>query len=156
MENNNQIQSNSNFIIQIYSEEDSFPVMLSTLNDSQKAIVATIIMRLTTEQALIYLKEHGYAMSESKYFRQKRKVESMKLQRVYHISKLGFEHQHLERIDQLNLILKEMWKCYREERQPLKKAQILLYIAQIQPYLSQYYAATKNIVKDFPENHSMA
>jgi hypothetical protein len=68
--------------------------MLSILNDSQKAIVDTITMRLDTKQSLVYLKEHGFEMNERKFFRQKKKVESLKLKRLYHIAKIGFEDQH--------------------------------------------------------------
>jgi hypothetical protein len=86
-------------------------------------------------------------MSESKYFRNKKKVESMKLKRLHHIAEIGFELQHLERIDQLQLISKEMWKCYHDESQPLKKVRILWYLVTIQPYLSQYYEATMDVIK---------
>lgn len=133
--------------VMIIAKYDSTTVMLSILNDTQKAIVETMTMRLNTKQSLFYLKEHGYEMSESKYFRNKRKMESLKLKRVYHIAQLGFEHQHLERIDQLELISKEMWKCYHKEMEPYKKVQILALLAQIQPYLSQYYEATHLVVK---------
>jgi 5-bromo-4-chloroindolyl phosphate hydrolysis protein len=121
--------------------------MLSVLTDTQRAIVETMVMRLSTRQSLLYLKEHGYEMSESKYFRNKKKVESMKLKRLHHIAEIGFELQHLERIDQLQLISKEMWKCYHDESQPLKKVKILWYLVTIQPYLSQYYEATMDVIK---------
>lgn len=129
--------------------------MLSILNDTQKAIVETLIMRLNTKQSLFYLKEHGYEMSESTYFRNKRKIESAKIGRVHHIAQLGFEHQHLERIDQLEIISKEMWKCYRDEPDPYKKVQILMSLAQVQPYLSQYYEATGMIVRTRIDNKTM-
>ena len=56
--------------------------MLSILNDSQKAIVDTITMRLDMKQSLVYLKEHGFEMNERKFFRQKKKIESLKLKRL--------------------------------------------------------------------------
>jgi hypothetical protein len=65
----------------------------------------------------------------------------------FHIAQIGFELQHLERIDQLQFISKEMWKCYHDESQPLKKVQILWYLATVQPYLSQYYEATMGVIK---------
>jgi hypothetical protein len=58
--------------------------MLSILNDSQKAIVDTITMQLDTKQSLVYLKEHGFEMNERKFFRQKKKIESLKLKRLCH------------------------------------------------------------------------
>gem|GEM_PF-2458435 len=67
--------------------------------------------------------------------------------------------QHLERIDQLQIISKEIWKCYHDESQPLKKVQMLWYLVATQPYLSQYYEATCNVIKlsgdkNLPRNDS--
>ena len=122
--------------------------MLSILNDSQKAIVDTITMRLNTKQSLAYLKEHGFEMIERKFFRQKKKIESLKLERLYHIAKIGFEEQHLERIDQLKLIQRLMWENYEKCGIPYQKTKILESIASVQPYLSSYYEATHFIVKE--------
>ena len=49
------------------------------LGDSDKAIIETIRMRLSTEQALQYLVDNGYSLSRATHFRHKKKVESMKL-----------------------------------------------------------------------------
>jgi len=122
--------------------------MLSILSDSQKAIVETMTMRLDTKQSLEYLKEHGHEMNERKFFRQKKKVESLKLKRLYHIAKIGYEEQHLERIDQLKLIQRLMWENYEKCESPYQKTKILESIASVQPYLSSYYEATHFIVKD--------
>lgn len=122
--------------------------MLSILNDSQRAVVDTMTMRLTTKQSLDYLKDHGLEMSESKFFRIKRKVDKMKLKRLYHIAKIGFEEQHLERIHQLELIQRLMWEAHKEEQSPFRKAAILEKIANIQPYLSSYYDATNKVMRN--------
>jgi len=126
----------------------SFTDMLSILNDSQKAIVDTMTMRLNTKQSLAYLKEHGYEMSERKFFRQKKKIESLKLKRLYHVAKIGFEEQHLERIDQIQLIQQLMWKEYGACKDAYQRSKILISIVSIQPYLSSYYEATHFVVKE--------
>ena len=79
-------------------------VKTNVLNDRQKEIVATIRMRLTTDKALLYLKEAGYEMSARTWRREKKKLNDSKLERLHFIAKIGFEDQHLERIDQLELI----------------------------------------------------
>ena len=50
----------------------------SILTDSEKAVVPTITMRLNLREALEYLKNTGFELSERTYFRYKKKVESMK------------------------------------------------------------------------------
>jgi hypothetical protein len=49
----------------------------------------------------------------------------MKLKRLYHIAKIGFEDQHLERIDNCEIIQKLMWQNAKEEKDPYKRNQIL-------------------------------
>jgi hypothetical protein len=126
----------------------SFTDMLSILNDSQKAIVETITMRLDTKQSLEYLKEHGYDMNERTYFRQKKKNQSLKLKRLYHIAKVGFVEQHLERIEQIQLIQQLMWKEYDACKDAYQRSKILISIVSIQPYLSAYYEATHYVAKE--------
>jgi hypothetical protein len=61
--------------------------MLSMLSDTEKAVVETIRMRLTTDQSLQYLKDNGFSMSRASYFRHKKKLDEMKLKRLYEIAK---------------------------------------------------------------------
>ena len=119
----------------------------SILNDRQKAVIETIRMRLNEKQSLEYLKEVGFDIGPATYYREKRKVESMKLKRLYHIAKIGFQDQHLERIDNTELCLKLMWDNYHLEQDPFKRFQMLKDIIMVQPYLSSYYETTKLIVE---------
>ena len=100
-------------------------------------------MRLNEKQSLEYLKEVGFDIGPATYYREKRKVESMKLKRLYQIAKIGFQDQHLERIDNTELCLKLMWENYHLEQDPFKRFQMLKDIILVQPYLSSYYETTK-------------
>jgi hypothetical protein len=114
---------------------------LNILNDTEKAVVQTITMKLHTEQALSYLKDCGIKMARRSYFRYKKKVESMKWERLVHTANL-FTEQHLQRLDKLELVEELMWKNYQQEKNPSKKVGILQAIVSMQPYLSNYYGAT--------------
>ena len=116
------------------------------LSDTDKAVVETIRMRLSTQHSLQYLKDNGFSLSRATYFRHKKELEEKKLQRLSHLANIGFEDQHLARIDGLELIEKKMWEEFNKEKEPSQRVQILKDIAQIQPYLSSYYEATKYIV----------
>jgi hypothetical protein len=61
-------------------------------------------MRLKEREVLTYLKENGHEMSRMTYYRIKAKLEEKKLLRLCEIAKIGFVDEHLERIDQLDLI----------------------------------------------------
>jgi len=47
-------------------------------------------------------------------------IQSMKFKKLFHIAKIGFEEQHLERIDQLKLIQRLMRKEYDACKDPYK------------------------------------
>ena len=104
-------------------------------------------MRLSEQQSLEYLKEVGFLCSPATFYREKKKVEEMKLKRIYHIASIGFQDQHLDRIDNTELCLKLMWQNYNEEEDPYKRFQMLKDIIEVQPYLSSYYETTKLIMQ---------
>jgi len=122
--------------------------MLSLLSDTEKAVVETIRMRLSIEQSLQYMKDNGFSISRATYFRHKKKMEDNKLERLYHMANIGFEYQHLDRIDGLELIEKKMWEEYNKEKDPWKRVQILKNIVEVQPYLSSIYEASKFVIDD--------
>jgi hypothetical protein len=118
------------------------------VTDRQKAVLETMRMRLTEKEALEYLRNAGFQMSDTTWYREKKLLEEMKLKRLYDIAKLGFEDQHLQRIDICELIQKLMWQNVKEEKNPYKRNQILKDILSMQPLLSKYYEATKDVMKE--------
>ena len=58
----------------------------NVLSERQRAVIETIRMRLTEKQALAYLKEVGFEVSDTTWDREKNKVEKLKLKRLYHIA----------------------------------------------------------------------
>ena len=119
---------------------------LSIFTDNENAVLETLTMKLNSPQALEYLKRNGIEMSECTYFRCKKKIEQTKWQRLYHIAE-QFTDQHLQRIDWLELVESLMWKNYDAEKSPFKKVEILSYIVNMQPYLSNYYGATRFVLE---------
>ena len=119
---------------------------LSVLTDSEQGVLDTMTMKLNSKRALEYLKEAGIEMSERTYFRCKKRIEELKWKRLYHIAEM-FTDQHLERIDRLELIESLMWKNYYDEKSPFKKVEILTSIVNMQPYLSNYYGATRFVLE---------
>jgi hypothetical protein len=126
------------------------------LSDRNRAIIETIRMRLTEKQSLEYLKGVGFEIGPATYYREKKKVEAMKLKRLYHIAKIGFQDQHLDRIDNTELCLKLMWQNYNLEQDPYKRFQMLKDIIIVQPYLSTYYEITKLIVEKQQQQNEIA
>jgi hypothetical protein len=106
-------------------------------------------MRMTETESLSYLKLKGFQISPAKFYRIKKDIEDTKFERLSRIASTEFVSQHLERIDQLELVTREMWRNYHDETNPSKKVIILQTIVQVQPFLSQYYEATAEIAKEY-------
>jgi hypothetical protein len=120
------------------------------LTERQKIVVECIKMRLSDRHSLEYLAHHGYEVSLPTLTRDKRKVESKKMDRLFQVARIEFEEHHLDRIDNTEIALKLMWGNYHAETNPFRRVLILEKIVAIQPYLSSFYEVTKHILENSP------
>ena len=146
------------------------------LNEMQILVLATKNMRFTESEALEYLKSKGYEISKASYYKYLKDISVDTRKRLYDICK-NFNEHHLERIDSLRIVEKELWQTYympkkimvqtKEERfdddgkkvtitkqdvidvpqLPLEKAKILKDITELQPYISAYEESTQAILE---------
>lgn len=114
---------------------------MSMLGDKERAVIDTITMRFHAPEALVYLENLGMKMGIATYYRYRKKVENMKLERMQFIAQ-HFQELHLEKIDRLELIDRLMWENYEKEKDPTKKVKILETIADAQATVSSYYEST--------------
>jgi hypothetical protein len=105
-------------------------------------------MRLHLQHVLDYVKHAGFPMGRRTYYRHKKKIQEMKIERMHFIAKIAYEEQHLERVDRMELIENQMWINYWKEQDRFKKVKILVEIVNIQPYISSYYEATKMLLEE--------
>ena len=119
------------------------------LNDTEHLVLQTVRMRLRGKEAIAYLSAHGTNISVKHYYKVKAKLDSEKLSRLYEIGNYGFVDQHIERIENLELVQELLWKNYWTVhiKKPDTALRILREIREIQPYLSAYYEATKHIIQ---------
>jgi hypothetical protein len=115
--------------------------MLSVLNDKERAVLDTLTMRFHAPEALVYLNQLGMKMGIATYYRYRKKLEDMKLERMQFIAQ-HFSELHLEKIDRLELIDRLMWENYEKEKDPTKRVKILETIADSQTNLSSYYESS--------------
>jgi len=110
-------------------------------------IIDCMCLNLHDQQSLEYLKDRGYSISRMELYRLKKEVKESTHKRLNLIGSEEFLSQHLERIDMLKTIQKEMWANYHLEKNPSKKASILMQIAELQTYLSSYYDSTRYVLQ---------
>ena len=114
--------------------------------DLRLYIVNTIATRMSRLEAQNYLEGKGYKMSLKQYDRIKKSILGDRHKRINEIANTGFIDAHLEAIDTFLEIKKQMWINYHNEQHPYKKVEILTQIANLQPYINEYYASTKDVM----------
>jgi hypothetical protein len=110
-------------------------------------IIHCMCMNLHEKESLTYLVDKGFKISRAEFYKLKKQVEESTQERLNLIASKEFLTQHLQRIDTLRTILKEMWANYHLEKNPLKRVQILEKIEENQLYLSSYYDSTRYVMQ---------
>jgi hypothetical protein len=110
-------------------------------------IIDCMCLNISEKQALSYLSDKGYDISHSEYYRLKNEVKESTHERLNLIASKEFLTQHMDRIDTLRTIEKEMWANYHLEKSPFKNVQILEKIEENQVYLSSYYDSTRYVLE---------
>ena len=121
--------------------------MRTVLNERQKLVLETVYKQYTTTQTLKYLEAQGFPSSKSTIKRDKNFIRKNSLLRLYQIAKVGFEDQHISKIEKLEMIEKEMWTNYNNVTDPYKRILSLERIANLQPIISAYYDSTRYVLE---------
>jgi hypothetical protein len=104
-------------------------------------------LNISEKEALSYLEDRGYSISSRELYRIKNQIKESTQERLNLIGSEEYLSQHIERIDMLKTIQKEMWANYHLEKNPSKKASILMQIAELQTYLSSYFDSTRYVLQ---------
>jgi hypothetical protein len=96
-----------------------FSAKNDVLSSKEKAVVQTMVMKLQPTEALNYLHECGVKIGKRTYYYYKKKVESLKWERLIQVANLF----------------------------TFKKSCILEKIANVQPFISNYYDAIRFVLK---------
>ena len=121
---------------------------LKEITTRERAVIDTITMQMSMPQALEYLRVQGFEMKQHSLENWRTKIKKKTREYLHIIAGLTFEKQHLDRINELELIKKLMWDAYREEEKPLNQVRILSEIKDVQRYLSAYYEATPDFISN--------
>ena len=108
-------------------------------------VIQCMVMKLSEKESIKYLKDRGFKISVQYFYRLKKNIQESRFDRLTLIAKSQFVDQHLERIDQLELVNQEMWAKYREK--DYKAMDALLKIAELQTYISPYYDASRYVME---------
>lgn len=110
-------------------------------------VIECMCLHISEKESLSYLKDRGFTISRAEFYRLKKEVQESTQERLNLIASKEFLTQHMERIDTLRVILKEMWINYHIENNPSKKVQILEEIEENQIHLSSYYDSMRFVLQ---------
>lgn len=118
--------------------------------DKHRAIIDTIRMNLKRKQAVLYMKDMGYLMTERTWYRWKTRLNAEKQKRLYEIVRIGYEEEHTDSIEEIETARKLLWKEYHDCKGAVSRASILEKIINTRPLLSSYYDSTKVVLEKKP------
>jgi hypothetical protein len=110
------------------------------------AVLATVIFRMTIEEALQYLAQKQIPMSRSNYCRIKGIIKRNRLKELYNHAR-NFEDFHISRVNTLTEIERLLWENYHKCTNPLQKSQILRELRDLQPYLTAVMEISKDLIE---------
>jgi DNA-binding transcriptional ArsR family regulator len=110
----------------------------SMLSVRQQIIMECMLTQRTTSQTLKILEENGYKITDRTLRREKSIIREKNLKKLYQLAKTDFHDQHIQRIQKLMYIEREMLNNYEQITDHYKKNLALERIANLQPILSAY------------------
>ena len=117
-------------------------------------VIELIVLDLNETESIKYLADRGFKVSTRYLYKLKKKVKENRFSRLALIAKEQFQDQHIQRIENLEVIQKEYWRLYRLEKKVINKASILSKIADLQTYIFSYYDASRYILEKSVQNQS--
>lgn len=118
------------------------------LNDLEKLVQTTQVMRFTEAESLAYLESRGHHVDKAEFYKIVGRLSSLVKADLQNIVE-NFHSRHADRVNQVYTVLEELWENYQREPDPTKKARILSGVLEAQPYISAYDEMTINILEKF-------
>ena len=115
-------------------------------------MIQTISMGLSINESVQYLSTKGYDITDRTVRSLRANIRSRRQDRLNQIAIYEFTDSHLDSIDNLNHIKQEMWLNYHKEQNIYRKVEILTQIANLEPYITEYYSLVKKIIQEYKED----
>jgi len=121
------------------------------LNDTEKTVIATKVMRFSEKEALEYLKEKGHQMSKKTYYRILGRIAANTRQRLFEICR-NMKERHMDRIDDVEFIRRELLEILKTATKTADKLKALHELRELEPWISAYDEATQGVIEDVIKN----
>ena len=88
---------------------------MTLTKDQTTLILDTMAMRLTANEAVVYLDSHGYHITYGTYNQHRRRLKAKARQRVYSIAE-NYEALVMDKLDTINTCISHAWKTFFEAK----------------------------------------
>lgn len=109
-------------------------------------------MHLNRKQAVQYLREVDYPMSERTWYRWRLYLNKTIIDRLYQVAQYEFPEQHQESIEEIKAARKKMWENVWKIKDPFKQNIMMQNLLNTLPLKSEYYYASKGVIEK-PESN---
>lgn len=121
------------------------------LNATEMEVITAQVVTETTDDALVYLKDHDQEMHRSTYYRTLARLDVEVPKRLFDIAKNG-KKRHMQRIDEIETIRKKLWKIHNEATDNNVKLRALRQLTALQPWISAYDESTASVIREVIKN----
>ena len=122
------------------------------LNDREKVVITTKVMRFSEKEAIDYLKEKGYQMSKKTYYRILRRIAADTKKRLFEICKT-MKERHMDRIDDVEFIRSQLLEILRDDKtKTTDKLKALHELRELEPWITAFDEAAQGVLEDFVKN----
>ena len=104
-------------------------------------------MHLKRKEAVQYMIDVEYPMSERTWYRWVNRLNLQKRERLYEIARIGYEEEHTDSVEEIETARRLLWKEYHDCKGAVSRASILEKIINTRPLLSSYYDSTKEVLE---------
>ena len=111
-------------------------------------------MHLNRYQAVQYLKDTDYPMSERTWYRWRLYLNKTIIDRLYQVAQYEFPEQHQESIEEIKAARKKMWENVWKVKDPFKQNIMMQNLLNTLPLKSEYYLASKGVIEHKPEENN--
>lgn len=111
-------------------------------------IIHCIVQRLNEVESLDYLAKHGHPIKRVTFYKAKKRIKDSRFKRMREIADTGHIDYHLDAIDTFEWAKRELAKCIDEEKDPHKRGELIVQLINLEPYLTEYIAESKEVMKN--------
>lgn len=110
-------------------------------------ISQSMCLRLTEKETIDFLAKAGIKIHSRSLYNIKNKIKKSVGERVNTVYDSEMLEEHFLAIDTIKMAQKRLWECIEQEKNPYKRAEIIIETINQLPFLTEYYKSVKHVLR---------